>query len=667
MGTKPGRGGAKHSLLAWSLLPAAMLAAMLCVTDAGVSRAAGAEGPVVDDWTHHRLVFSDPGTLSDAIRGGRVGEWLHVMNDPRFALQQRKRRAALEGGPRFDEWMKELGQRERLDHEQHHEPKPNEPRANLPRGSISAAEVERVLGVPAAPREENRPRHHPEASGALHTDWSEDMGNNATVGIGNFPAKFSFSLSTANCGSATNPDFVVYNTGVQGEPGPTTGQATVIAYDNLYSGCSGTAPVVYWAYNTGTGSTVSNSVILSLDGTQVAFAQSNGTSATLVILKWLASTSETASSPDTLLPTPASMYRTCSAPCMTTIAFGNGANDSASSAYYDYTTGSDTLYIGDDSGKLHKFTGVFAGTPTEVTSSPWPVTVSSQALSSPILDGATGRIFVGDYSPDFFTNSLGSPCGTIGCGKIYSVMVSNGSLVGTSGTLDSQFGVVDSPLVDETAGMLYAFAGADVSSSCGGPCSAVYQLAAGFASGKGTEAQLGAGIAWLLSGSFDNAYFSSANPGSPTGHIYVSGDTGLVNNTLYQVTITSNGLSTTAVAGPELADNYTASGNGQFGFGVTEIASGGHDFIFVSVQNYGLPSGCAGGGCVIGYDVSGTFGTSMTPAFATPEAGGTSGIIVDNTSSFSGASQIYFTPLSNQSCAGPPAAGTGGCAIQTSQ
>jgi len=56
-----------------------------------------------------------------------------------------------------------------------------------------------------------------------------------------------------------------------------------------------------------------------------------------------------------------------------------------------------------------------------------------------------------------------------------------------------------------------------------------------------------------------------------------------------------------------------------------------------------------------------------TPSAALPTAGGTSGIIVDNIvslSTISGASQIYFTTLGNQTCG---TSGTGGCAVQAAQ
>ena len=56
------------------------------------------------------------------------------------------------------------------------------------------------------------------------------------------------------------------------------------------------------------------------------------------------------------------------------------------------------------------------------------------------------------------------------------------------------------------------------------------------------------------------------------------------------------------------------------------------------------------------------------PTAALSAAGGTSGIIIDNTVNIGlvpGASQIYFTTLSNQACT--TSGGSGGCAVQASQ
>jgi len=48
-------------------------------------------------------------------------------------------------------------------------------------------------------------------------------------------------------------------------------------------------------------------------------------------------------------------------------------------------------------------------------------------------------------------------------------------------------------------------------------------------------------------------------------------------------------------------------------------------------------------------------------------SGGASGIIIDNSATTTGASQIYFSTLSNRSSACPTSGGTGGCGVQASQ
>ena len=73
-------------------------------------------------------------------------------------------------------------------------------------------------------------------------------------------------------------------------------------------------------------------------------------------------------------------------------SFVLGANDSNSSFYYDY--GSDTGWVGDDSGKLHQFTNVFnvlnVGSPAEVVGGGWPVSVGT-SLTSAVHDDSSGN------------------------------------------------------------------------------------------------------------------------------------------------------------------------------------------------------------------------------------------------------------------------------------
>src|SRR6266567_4741785 len=81
--------------------------------------------------------------------------------------------------------------------------------------------------------------------------------------------------------------------------------------------------------------------------------------------------------------------------CVSSIAFsGTAAIDTKSSPFYVYTN-ADVLYAGDNSGRVHKFTGVFSGTPAEA-GAPWPITVNATPgtiLTSPIYDGGSGNIF----------------------------------------------------------------------------------------------------------------------------------------------------------------------------------------------------------------------------------------------------------------------------------
>ncbi len=442
--------------------------------------------------------------------------------------------------------------------------------------------------------------------------------------------------------------------------------------------------------------TCGNTVVFSQSGTTgMTLSPSTGTlsggsgtagvgGATLVLLK--PSTGGSITSPATPNLVSNSSYRTCAVPCMTTLQLSGalistttGPSDTYSSPFYDF--GDDILYVGDDSGGLHKFTGVFYGTPAETTTSGWPIAVNSTAsLASPVYDSVSGNIFVGDY-----LESPASACepGVVtiegACGYLYYVNATGTPGVVKSQQLDYNKGIYDGPLVDSSAGQVYAFIGSDGSTSCtGNPCAAVYQLPTNFTSSTTpVEATIGAGYEFVMSGAFDNQYFTSANPSSPTGNLYVVGGTGAQNNTLYAVPILNNMMGS-AKAGPVVATNYTDSLYGA-GLPVTEFCNNGSnpctamqgtDYIFLGVLAYGssfATNPCAGQsatvGCIMGFTAptSGMISNAATPNGTLAEAGGVSGIVIDNGAS--GASNIYFSTLSNQSCAG----GTGGCAVSATQ
>lgn len=581
------------------------------------------------DWTHHYLVFSNPGTEEEAIQNGAYDRWFTIVNDPRYIMQQVKRGLPAQGPAAADVAKIEDAARSG-------EPARSE--------GISTEEATPILSLwPVTPRLRNS---------RLHRDWSMDMATGAKVGAGQYPAKFSFSTTNAYCDSNTTPDFVVFNTDVAGS----ATQASIVAYDNLYSGCSGSHPLVYWQYNTG--GTIPTSVVLSLDGSQVAFMQT-GAPASLVLLKWAKSATLT-----TLASTTAANYRSCVTPCMTVIPFSTGtASSTNSSPFYDYSN--DVLYVGDNSGVLHKFENIFnSGTPAEITgggtTSGWPQTIATgRVLTSPVLDFVSGNVFVGSG-----TGTAGRRLHKIPAGGGSSNLVTSG-ILGETGSR-----VVDAPLVDSAAGRVYVFINADTAATTS---SGVYQFPVSFAAGStGTEAQVGAGATarYLYHGTFDNAYFTSTSGSSPTGSLYVCGHTAGT-PILYQVSINSNSLGTVHT-GPTLTSATTTCSP------VTEFFNASTDRIFLSVEasgNVGVTGNACTGACVYSFNV--TSFTNASPILTTTEAtnglastGGSSGVIIDNAATTpTGTSQVYFSTLGNEACAGngTTGIGTGGCAVQASQ
>src|SRR5262249_32878855 len=139
------------------------------------------------------------------------------------------------------------------------------------------------------------------------------------------------------------------------------------------------------------------------DGTKVAYVETSASGAVLHIVKWKAG--EGVGAGDAALPdqtlAAAANWSTCTAgnSCIANLTFNAGAEaqHAHSSPYYDFNN--DAMYIGDNNGVLHKFSGVFSGAPQEVTTGGWPITVhAGTILSSPVHDAFSSNIFVGDAS-----------------------------------------------------------------------------------------------------------------------------------------------------------------------------------------------------------------------------------------------------------------------------
>ncbi|MGA8641433.1 hypothetical protein [Candidatus Binatus sp.] len=543
----------------------------------------------------------------------------------------------------------------------------------------------------------------------IKKDWSESLGAaGAKVGAGFFPAKFTFGTSAASCS-----DYVAFNTSLAGS----ATQASIISFTNVYSGCGGTVPTIAWAFNTG--GTVATSVTLSSNGAQLAFVQSVGTTANLVLLKWNAgpaanhaltltlnsttaivatagsfsaadvgaqitatgipsgdTIAAVANSTHATLATAATAtatgraatvhaetavlpgvaptvtngnYRACTAPCMTTIAFSGTPNDTNSSPYYVYGgTNADTIFVGDDTGDLHKFTGVFNGTPGEITTGGFPAQAAVVKISGPVYNDPSKTVFVVS-SFDGATPGNGGRIHEVSASTGITPSAGNSNILGpwtsgeggcnspgTSGTGTPL--TTDAPIVDPAAGtngMVYVFMGNN-----GAGNAAVYQFAPGFAETScGNMVTVGTGSTSgvpLYSGAFDALYFAAA----PTGNIYVCGTTG-GDAQLWRIpiTVSSNTLGTPVAITTTLSTAATTCSQ------VTEFQNGAVDRAYVSVEASGRPANCGGTGCVMSFTITSALAAGATPSAVLPESGGTSGIVVDNASAFSGASQIYFSTL----------------------
>ncbi len=547
--------------------------------------------------------------------------------------------------------------------------------------------------------------------------------NNATIGVNAASAGGVVTITASTIGPAGNAIALaetMTNFTISGATlaGGTNGQASIVAYDNLYTGCpttSKTVPAVYFQYDTG--GTVVTSISLSGDGSQLAFVQTQGGVATLVLLKWSSNPALTA-----LTGVSNAAYQNCTAPCMTTIAFHNNPTDTNSSPFYVFDgTQADTLYAGDNNGQLHKFHPVFGGTPAEVTTA-WPITVNATAgtiMTGPVYDNTSGNIFITDSRGDLsYVRDVGSTVGTCTAPcKGASIDVTQGG----------GYPIEDSPIVDSTSQRVFVFTDCSLAGDAGGTCgdstSPAQVIQTNTALAAEVQANIGISSAFnnVHAGSFDNNYYSGS---FGSGRLYTCGNPGRTHDPfLYILSFNSAGvMSPTVVTGPALG---TSGMNNQCS-PITEAynanaVGGATDWIYVSVLIDGSPATCAAGGCLMNFFVTAwqantayvlnqeivdtrgnvqqvtTAGTSggaapawsattggvtngggtlrwtnrglMAIANAIAAPGGTSGIIIDNTVSttggLSGVSQVYYSTLANGTCA--TSGGTGGCAVQASQ
>src|SRR5579864_3627250 len=477
-------------------------------------------------------------------------------------------------------------------------------------------------------------------------DWSVSLGG-GSVAATMSPAKFTFNpIGTPDC---TN-DYAVFPINAAGS----STQANIIGFNNLYSGTNpttglcGTTPTVKFAYNVGTG-TVQTSPVLSSSATdgKMAFVESKAGGAVFHVLT-IGTTGANGTS--AILPaTPGTLNNAVD----TKITLSGPVNVTRSPVFVDY--GSDTGYVGDDNGKLHKFTGVFNGNPAEA-GAPWPITVSAGTiLTGPTADAVTNNIFVGSSDGHlYYVRDGNSSAGTCASGSPPCLGSTNVLVTTTGGTGAA---LLDPPIVDSSTQRVFEEVGFDNSTNCtdasggsGKPigCSALVQADTALTAGSVVRVNMGSSNTPnnAHDGAFDNLYFTSL----ATGHMYFAGYQAGTNDhkttlTLYRVGFNASGVMNPAHDGICPVDCLALDAGSSSDVGAE--ASPLTEFFNTNTLKDWLFMGIGPGattGVVENFDITTTFPAAAAPTPAS-ESGGTSAIIIDHDSPSAQASSIYFGPL----------------------
>jgi hypothetical protein len=456
------------------------------------------------------------------------------------------------------------------------------------------------------------------------------------------------------------------------------GQPTIVAFNQLYNGScnagrsNSNAPNTMWAYNTGSGYLAETSPVLSYydNGRQVAFVQRNGNTLQLVLLKWQQGQGTAAAPATPTLSANAAAYRACASNCYYAITLAGTSNTAGtatySSPFVDYF--GDVLWLGDGNGRLHKFTGVFKGTPAEVVSGGFPATVAAGMKLSPPVYGFNGFVYVGSQSG-------GAGVG----GMMHRVDASTGAVTSSAKMAnDSSSGLRSSPILDVSTGSVFGFLFNDGSAGDGSTCQivsgqdnacrVVARFALGFAAGTAPlqRAYVGRGndiASALYAGAFDDAYYNSPNG---TGAMYIVGGdpANTFQATLWKIPL-ANGAMQAPVKGATVGSYAVGSYNWSPVTLIRNTSSGSNEYLYFSMSATGAAAGCTGA-CLYMFNLndlngsaSGTgaaWGTGNAASAGLTVYGGTGGIVVDNISATAGASQVYFSH-----------AATTGNAVQASQ
>jgi len=194
-----------------------------------------------DDWSFHHLTFTDPGSEEDAIDGGRHEEWLRIVNEPRYIIQQLKRRQPVQGP-----WADEVAKLNAM------------ARAQEESGEVGLS-VDRAGQLEVFPRPVKGHRPLRPVKAGIDRDWSMEVGAGAAASL---TALVASTISSSNVSSSSK--FTIDGQQFSASPpttasrsgtftgNPTNNQTLVIANPNLSTSLTLTASTGTPGTQTGT-------------------------------------------------------------------------------------------------------------------------------------------------------------------------------------------------------------------------------------------------------------------------------------------------------------------------------------------------------------------------------------------------------------------------------
>ena len=478
--------------------------------------------------------------------------------------------------------------------------------------------------APSCPGNANYEYKDYNSAGSPEDNWGTSFALNMSSapnpgGGQTFPAKYVFDVTAVpSCAS----DFVVIGIPALPTPG---GQANIVGFNNLYTNpggtgfCGGTGPTVMFAYASGAGM-VPASVTLSTNGQQIAYVENLAGSSYLHMLTIGTTGSNGSSASSSVVPGAAAGNNAIDQRVLLSPDGGLTTQSSTSDVFVDYSDCAayvTTYSASNGSGYLFKISNIFNTTsaPTIV----WSLPINA-IPSSPVYDAASTRIFFTDSNGriDYVTTASGFPQ------VIYGPIVAPGS---TS----------ENPVIVDGGGqMVYA------TFNSNGTNAVVVQAPTKLATWVSTP--VGAATTTYTgpyTPDFNNAWYT----GIGTPLLYVAGTGTGTLPTLYNIGFNASDVMNSSANG-QTAPLATGTADSS---PVTEFynAALAKDYLFVGVTNNCVATTKGGSaGCVMALDITSGFPTVNAATIALAAMGGATGIVVDNDSSLTEASSIYYATKS---------------------